>query len=427
MTGQAAMQGVRRLRAWRARRRRSRMRRVLIIVENCPVPRDRRVWKECSALLGAGFEVSVIAPRGPGQAGREELDGVDVWRYSPARERVGVAGFVLEFAWAWLCTSALTARSFVVDGFAAIQSCNPPDIFFTIAAPYKLAGCHFVFDQHDLSPELYTARYGRRGRGLLCLLLAFERWTYRTADHVIAVNEPQADIARRRGRKRDDQVTLVRNGPTLTETAPRPKRCELKEGKQYLCLWVGEMGAVDDGVDLAVKAAHHVVHVLGRRDCHFAFVGDGEAFVDLTTLAHDLDLQPWVTFTGWADRPAVLDYLATADLGLQPDPKNPRTDLATAVKTLEYLAFGVPVVAFDLDETRRTVGAAGVYATGNDPAGMGALIDELLDDPAARRAMGEHGMMAVRDGLSWDHQSVRYVHVFENLLEQAKREERITR
>ena len=198
-----------------------------------------------------------------------------------------------------------------------------------------------MYDQHDLSPELYTARYGRTGGLALRLLLSLERWTYRGCG-------PGDTRAER---------------PTLAETAPRPQRCELNEGKRHLCIWVGEMGTVDDGVDLAVRAAHHVVHVLGRRDCHCSFVGDGEAFADLTALARDLDLHPYVTFIRWQDRPAVLDYLATADLGLQADPKNPRTDLATAVKTLEYLGFGVPVVAFDLAETRRTVGEAGVHAT----------------------------------------------------------------
>ncbi len=400
---------------------------MLIIVENCPVPRDRRVWKECRALLDAGYEVSVVAPRGPGQPLRQELEGVSLRCYPPAKERAGLIGFVLEFSWAWLCTTALIAYAFVVEGFAAIQSCNPPDIFFVSAAPFKLAGCPFVYDQHDLSPELYTARYGRKGGLVLRLLLSLERWTYRAADHVIAVNEPQAGVARQRSGKRDDQVTLVRNGPTLAETTPRPQRCELKEGKRHLCIWVGEMGTVDDGVDLAVRAAHHVVHVLGRRDCHFSFVGDGEAFADLTALARDLDLHPYVTFTGWQDRSAVLDYLATADLGLQPDPKNPRTDLATAVKTLEYLAFGVPVVAFDLDETRRTVGEAGVHATGNDPARMGALVDELLDDPVRRKAMGEHGKAAINGGLSWDHQSVRYVRVFDRLLARGGTEGAISR
>lgn len=368
------------------------------------------------ALRDAGYDVTVIAPRAPGQPLREELEGVTVRRYPPARERPGPLGYVAEFGWAWLCTTTLTAVQFATEGFAAIQSCNPPDIFFVTAAPYKLLGCPFVFDQHDLSPELYAVRYGAGSGPVMRLLLALERWTYRTADHVIAVNEPWAEIARHRGAKRDDEVTLVRNGPTLAEAAPRPFRVELKAGRPHLCVWVGEMGAVDDGVDLAVRAAHHVVHVVGRNDCHFAFLGDGEAFRDVTALAQELDLQDHLSFTGWVDRPTVLDYLAVADVGLQPDPKNPRTDQATAVKTLEYLAFGIPVVAFDLEETRRTVGGAGVYATGNDPAAMGALVVELLDDPARRAAMSEQGKAAVRDGLSWDQQSVAYVGVFDRVL-----------
>jgi glycosyltransferase involved in cell wall biosynthesis len=378
------------------------------------------------ALRSAGYEVSVIAPRDPGQPLREVLDEVSVRRFPRTKERGGLAGFALEFGSAWVCTTALTAFTFARDGFAAIQSCNPPDIFFTTAAPYKLAGCPFVFDQHDLSPELYTARYGTSGGLVSRVLLWLERWTYRTADQVIAVNEPQAAIARRRGRKDADEVTLVRNGPTLADSAPRPARCELKEGKRHLCIWVGVMGAVDDGVDLAVRAVDHVVHGLGRDDCHFAFLGDGEAYDEVTALAHELGLDAYITFTGWADREMVLDYLATADLGLQPDPKNPRTDLATAVKTLEYMAFGVPVVAFDLDETRDTVGRAGAYATGNDPVEMGALVGELLDDPVRRAAMGRHGIAAVEGGLSWDHQSIEYVQIYDRLLARQVSEREVT-
>jgi glycosyltransferase involved in cell wall biosynthesis len=371
------------------------------------------------ALREAGYDVSVIAPRDHDQPLREVLDGVSIRRYPRTKERGGLLGFALEFGTAWMCTTALTAYTYVRDGFGAIQACNPPDIFFTTAAPYKLAGRPFVFDQHDLSPELYTARYGTSGGLVSRVLLALERWTFRTADHVIAVNGPQAEVARTRGHKGVDEVTLVRNGPTLADSAPRAAQPGLKQGKDHLCIWVGVMGAVDDGVDLAVRAADHVVHELGRKDCQFAFLGDGEAYPEVTALARELDLDEYVTFTGWAERDTVLDYLATADLGLQPDPKNPRTDLATAVKTLEYMAFGVPVVAFDLDETRDTVAGAGAYATGNDPSLMGDLVDELLRDPARRARMGEHGRAAIDAGLSWDHQRRRYVQIYDRLLERA--------
>jgi glycosyltransferase involved in cell wall biosynthesis len=233
---------------------------------------------------------------------------------------------------------------------------------------------------------------------------------------VISVNAPQAQIARARGHKSAEEVTLVANGPLLAETASRSTRPELRHDKAFLCCWVGVMGAVDDGVDLAVHAIDHLVHDLGRVDCHFAFLGDGEAYADVTRLAQDLGLWDWVTFTGWAERETVGDYLATADIGLQPDPKNARTDLATAVKTMEYMAWGVPVVAFDLEETRRTVGAAGVYVSGNDPLAFAKAIDGLLSDPERRHTMGEIGRQLVRDSLAWEHQQVRYVGVYDRLL-----------
>jgi glycosyltransferase involved in cell wall biosynthesis len=404
-------------RAWRDRRRHSRRHRILIIVENCSVPRDRRVWKECLSLVEAGFEVSVIAPRETGQRRREVVDGIDLHRYRPTRERRAKLGFLVEFANAWLWTAALSAYVFVREGFAAVQTCNPPDIFFPVALPYKALGCPIVFDQHDLSPELYVARYGKSDGLIFRGLLIMERMTYQVADQVIAVSEPWAQTAMARGRKPAEAVTIVSNGPRLADSVPREQRADLRQGKAHLCCWVGAMGAVDDGVDLAVRAIGHLVLDLGRVDCHFAFLGDGEAFEEVTRLTRDLALSEWVTFTGWADPPVVQEYLSAADIGLQPDPRNPRTDTAIAVKTLEYMAFRLPVVAFDLDQTRRTVGAAGVYAEPNDPRSFARAIDELLADPARREAMGEAGRRLIEEGLSWDHQASKYVDVLRRLLD----------
>jgi glycosyltransferase involved in cell wall biosynthesis len=396
-------------RAWRDRRRHSRRYRVLIIVENCSVPRDRRVWKQCRSLVEAGFNVSVIAPRATGQRRHEVLDGVDLHRYRPARERQAKLGFLIEFLNAWLWTAALSLYVFVREGFAAVQTCNPPDIFFPIALLYKAFGRPVIFDQHDLSPELYVARYGTSNGLLFHALLALERMTYRVADHVIAVSEPWAQIAITRGRKPAEAVTIVANGPRLEDSVLRMPGADLRGGKTHLCLWVGAMGAVDDGVDLAIRAIGHLVRDLGRVDCHFAFLGDGEAFEEVTKLTRDLALSDWVTFTGWADPPVVQEYLSAADIGLQPDPKNPRTDTAIAVKTLEYLAFGLPVVAFDLDQTRRTIGAAGLFAEPNDPLSFARAIEELLTDPARREAMGRVGRRLIEDGLSWDRQAEKYI------------------
>jgi glycosyltransferase involved in cell wall biosynthesis len=211
-------------------------------------------------------------------------------------------------------------------------------------------------------------------------------------------------------------VTVVRNGPELRALPARRSRPDLKGDRPFLCCWVGVMGAVDDGVDLALAAVDHVVRARGRRDCHFAFLGDGEAFDDMQRMSADLGLVDYVTFTGWVSSDVVHDYLGTADVALQPDPKNLRTDLATATKTMEYMAFGVPIVAFDVHETRISAGEAAVYAEDNDPAALGDLVVALLDDPARRARMGKIGRERVERELAWEHQKVRYVEVFDRLL-----------
>lgn len=398
------------------RRRRGAKGRVLIIVENMPVPRDRRVWLECGALLARGYGVSVICPRGPGEAKREELDGVRIYRYRPPAQPKGKVGYLYEYAYSFMMTTALTLRVLVADGFDAIQACNPPDIYFLLAVPFRLAGKPFVFDHHDLSPELYMVRFDRRDGAVLKLLLLLERASMRTADHVIATNESIREIALARGGKAGDDVTVVRNGPLLEQARHRSPRPELKEGRDFLCCWLGVMGSVDDGVDLALGAVHHIVHVWGRQDCHFAFLGTGESFDDLVQLARRLKVEEWVSFPGWVSRDTAYDYLATADLGLQPDPKNFRTDRATAIKTMEYMAFEVPVVAFDVVETRRSAGEAAAYAQPNDLGSFAELVCELLDDPQRRAAMGSIGRARVAEGLAWEHQRGTYVAVYDLLL-----------
>ncbi|MGH8899575.1 MAG: glycosyltransferase family 4 protein [Egibacteraceae bacterium] len=389
--------------------------RVLIIVENETVPADRRVWDECRALVAAGYGVSVICPRAPGEPAYQELEGVLLHRYAPPRESPTKLGFVYEYAYSWVHTAALTAKVLVRDGFDAIQACNPPDIYFALAAPLKLVGKRFVFDQHDLSPELYVSRFGRSEGLLLAGLRAMERATYQVADHVIATNQWYREIALARGGCRAESVTVVRNGPDLQRMRRRPPLTELKNGKRFLCCFLGVMEP-HDGVDVALRAAHELVHEHGRRDCHFAFLGDGESLPGLRRLAHDLDLKDWVTFTGWAQDEMICDYLSTADIGLQPDPKDPRTNISTVTKTMEYMAFALPVVAFDLEETRATAADAAVYAQPNDVVSYTEMIDTLLDDPPLRAEMGRVGRRRVEEQLAWDHQKIAYVQVYDRLL-----------
>ena len=386
----------------------------MIILENLPLERDSRVRRECRALLDAGFAVSVICPRGPDQPETDELAEANVYRYPAPPPARGSAGFVVEFAYSWLATVMLAGRVLLGHRVDVLQACNPPDIYFPLGIALRLAGGHFVFDHHDLAPELYQARFGRRGR-LFHLLLALERATLRTADHVIATNESVRNVALTRGGKLPHQTSVVRNGPELHEVRNGSPRASLKKGATFLCCWVGVIGPLD-GVDLALEAIAHVVHIFGRSDCHFAFVGDGEAFSDVRALAARLDIEPFVTFTGWVSQPVVFDYLATADIGLQPEPKTDQNDQVTTIKTMEYMAFGVPIVSFDVHETRKSAADAAAYASDNAPESLAALIDELLADPKRRTDMGRIGRERVANELAWDHQKRAYVGVFNQLI-----------
>lgn len=346
----------------------------------------------------------------------EELHDVRLYEYPAPPEASSPVGYLYEYLYSWVATVGLAAWVAARRGFDCIQACNPPDTYFSLALPYKLAGKPFVFDHHDLAPELYTARFGKRGGVLSFLLRALERATFATADHVVCTNESFRQVALGRGGRPAESVTIVRNGPPLDQLHPRPPRPELRHGRRFLASWVGIMGAVDDGVDLALGAVARFVHGFGRDDCHFAFVGDGEALHDMRELADRLGVSDFVTFTGWVDQESVFEFLSTSDLALQPDPKSPRTDLSSATKTIEYMGLGVPIVAFDLYETRVVAADAAVYAVDNDVSAFAALIAELLDEPDRRAAMGAAGRHRVMEELAWDHQKVRYLAVFDNLL-----------
>jgi len=388
---------------------------VLIVVENLPAERDSRVRQESQALVKAGYDVTVISPGGTGRGVPPELEGVRLLHYPPPPQWRSKLGFAYEFAYSWVAIGALTVRAAVTGGFDVIQACNPPETLFALALPFKLLGKAFVFDHHDLSPEYYEVQFGRRDF-LHRVLLALEWATFATADHVIATNESARSVALRRGGKEPCEVTVVRNGPPLGLVGRARPRPELKHGRRFLASWVGVMRGFDDGVDLALRALDRLVHDLGRRDCHTVFVGDGEMLAPMRLLARELDLEELVTFTGWLTMEEVFECLATADIALQSNPKNARTDTATAIKTVEYMAFGLPVVAFDLKETRVSAGDAAVYAEPNDVTSFARLLDELLDDPERREVMGAEGCRRVAEKLAWDHQEKRYVSVFDNLL-----------
>ncbi|MDT0213258.1 glycosyltransferase family 4 protein [Rothia sp. ARF10] len=389
--------------------------RVAIIVQNLPVPFDRRVWLECRSLAEAGYDVTVVCPQGEGTGREQEIDGVRILAYPPYAPGGSALGYVLEYAWSFLATARLVLRARRDGTFEVLQACNPPDIFWPIARWLRgRDGTRFVFDHHDLCPELYASRFG--GQGLAHRALLFlERRTFRTADRVTSTNESYAAVARTRGGKPAEHVSVVRTGPDperLRRGEPRP---ELRRGRPHLVAYIGVMGP-QDGVDLALRAAGHVVHDLGRDDIAFTFMGSGDCHAELVRLRDELGLTDVVDLPGRVPDEFVTDVLSTADLGLSPDPLNPLNDVSTMNKTMEYMAFGLPVLAFDLAETRVSAADAARYVRPNDVEEYARAIVDLVDDPDTRSEMGRTGRRRVEEHLAWTHQRRGYLRVFNELV-----------
>jgi len=390
--------------------------RVLIIVQNLSVPSDRRVWLECRALVGAGREVSVICPMGKGDGAYEHLEGVHIYRYPPPPPTKSTASFVYEFLYCWLRTLWLALRIRRRHGFDVIQACNPPDTFFALAWLFKPFGARFVFDQHDLCPEVYESRFEEPSRPILRALRLLERLTYLTADEVISTNESYREVALRRGHKAPEHVTVVRTGPDTSVLEAGPPEPSLRRGRAHLCCYLGVMGP-QDGVDLAIRAAHCYVRTLGREDCTFVMMGGGDSYHDLVELVGELGMEDYVFLPGRVSDADLFAHLSTADLGLSSDPLNPLNDVSTMNKTMEYMAFGLPVVAFDLKETKVSAGDAARYVPPNDVEAYAGAIAELLDDPPRRAAMGRAGRERAETVLDWSRQAPAYLDVYRRVLD----------
>ena len=392
------------------------MSRVLIIVQNLPVPFDRRVWLECQALVADGYEVAVVCPKGKGDPAYQLVDSVKLYKYRPYAPGGSKLGFIMEYGYSFAATARLTLKARRSGRFAVIQACNPPDIFWPIAQALRVIDrTRFVFDHHDLCPELYESRFPDGPKLPYKALRALERRTHRTADQVISTNGSYQSIAVNRSGKSPADVTVVRTGPDPERLQRGPADPELRRGRRYLAAYIGVMGP-QDGVDIIVRAAAIIVHELHRDDIAFTLIGSGDCFDDLVALRDQLGLAGHVEFTGRVPDELVARIMSTADLGLSPDPKNPLNDVSTMNKTMEYMAFELPVVAFDLHETRVSAGDAAVYATPNDVADYAAAIVKLMDDEPRRSLLGKLGRARVEQELAWSHQVRAYLDVYRRLL-----------
>ncbi len=393
--------------------------RILIIVQNLPVPFDRRVWLECRTLTDAGFDVTVVCPRGRDSRPFQVIEDVAIHTYPPYAPGGAKVGFVLEYAYSFLATARLSLTARRRGAFDVVQACNPPDIFWPLARWLRFRdGSRFVFDHHDLSPELFESRFPGGPALLHRGLLLLEWATFRAADRVTSTNESYARIAMVRGGKRHEHVTVVRTGPDPDRMSPVPPVTTLRRGRDHLVAYLGVMGP-QDGVDIALAAADVIVNRMGRRDISFTLMGSGDCFDDLVAQRDALGLRDYVEFTGRVPDDTVAQVLSTADVGLCPDPKNPLNDVSTMNKTMEYMSFGLPVVAFDLQETRVSGDSAAVYASPNDVDSFARAIVDLVDDPDRRSEMGRRGRERIEHKLAWAHQQKAYLAVFEELVDDA--------
>jgi glycosyltransferase involved in cell wall biosynthesis len=392
-------------------------RNILIIVQNLPVPFDRRVWMEATSLRRHGFGVAVICPKSKTySASYERLEDVDIYRYPLIYEAgKGVAGYFVEFVYCWLASLWLACKAYLHRPFQAIQACNPPDTFFALALLFRPLGVKFVFDHHDLCPELFLAKGHARTSMLYRGLVKLERMTLRSAHLVIATNESYKEKELGRGGVVETRVAIVRSGPRCGWPDGHSPCPELKRGRQHMVMYLGVMGD-QDGVDHLLRAIQSYRRN-GPDDTLFALVGGGPNLPQMKALAEQMGLGAAVHFTGRIPDEQLRDYLATADVCVDPDPITEFNNLCTMNKIIEYMAFGRPIVAFDLTEHRRSAESAAVYVSDNDDAALGRAIRELLLDGERRESMSQYGRHRFREVLAWENSEQRLIGAYEQLFD----------
>ncbi len=386
-----------------------------MLLENCGYPEDIRVRLEARTLTDAGYRVAVICPREAGQAWHEVLEGVSVYRYPAPPEANSFWGYLWEYTHALVASFAISLWVWLRHGFDIVHAHNPPDLFCLIAAFYKLVPGRkrFVYDHHDLAPEMYMVRFEHGGNRWAHRALCGLEWlSHRLADHVIVVNESYKRMAMARGGVPERRLTVVRNGPDVALlNATHDALPSLGTAGRTVLAYVGVMG-YQDGLDYLLRALSHLVHDLGRTDFGCVLIGHGDAYADLRTTVSDLALDDYVTFTGWVDYERVGGYLQAADICVAPEPSNPYTDLSTTIKMMEYMALGKPIVAFELPEHQWTAREAALYARPNDELEFARQIAGLMDDPERRQHMGAYGRNRIETELAWPYQAKHLIEAY---------------
>ncbi len=389
-------------------------RKVLIIVENLPSPFDRRVWQEATALRDYGARVSIICPTGKGYEKKfEVIDGITIYRHSLPKEADGAWGYLLEYGSALFHEFRLALKCLFSQGFDVIHACNPPDLIFLVALPFKLLGKKFLFDHHDINPELYEAKFGRRDL-LYKLMLFFERRTFRSASVSIATNASYKKIAMERGGKKEEDVFIVRSGPSLERLKIIPPVEELKRGRKYLVGYVGVIGK-QEGLNYLVDAAACIVNARKRQDVHFICVGGGTELEKIKEYTAERGVADFFTFTGRVPDRELLEALNTADVCVNPDEYNEMNDKSTMNKIMEYMALAKPIVQFDMTEGKFSAQEASLYARPNDAGDLAEKILELLEDPERRAKMGEFGYNRVKNQLEWHYEKENLLKAYKKL------------
>jgi glycosyltransferase involved in cell wall biosynthesis len=391
----------------------------VIVVENLPVPFDRRVWQEAQALSRAGWTVSVICPFNADFPKRfEVIDDIAIYRHPLPPEGRGALAYFREYSTALVHELRLLFKVHRERGFSIIQACNPPDLIFLAALPFKLMGKRFIFDQHDVSPELFVVKFGKKGF-LYRTLAFFERMSHRTADYIITANGTFKEIAISRGGKAPSKVEVVYGVPDrnrIHRVEPEPG---LHGGRTFV---LGYLGIINeqDGVDHLVRAVAHLVKVKGFRDFRAIVVGSGPALDLVRCLARSLEVEDFLSFPGYLKGEKLLAYISAFDIGVIPDPVNEANDLMSMNKVFEYCALGIPTACYSLKETKRLLGEAGVYAPSPDPAGLAEACLSLMQDERLRARSGAAGAKLSAERFLWENEARKYVAIYERALSGAR-------